>query len=115
MTHVLYGGSSVSEALKPDERKGDGSAPRHLCKNSPECVDRDASSRTAASQRIIPRPHSAAFNADMSALFRTLQHVNDAFVSLILHLGEPKATIARSLVSLGAEQQRVDRTFTKDL
>lgn len=74
----------VRGALKPDERKVDRNSPRHLRKkkkNSPECVDRDAS-RTA-SQRIIPHLQSAAFNADMSALFfRTLQHVNDAFVSL---------------------------------
>lgn len=84
----------MSEALKSDERKEDRSASRHFCKNLPECVDRDASSRTAASQRIIPRLQSAAFNADMSALFfRTLQHVNDAFVSLYY----PCATISPDL------------------
>jgi len=104
----------VSEALKPDERKGDGSAPRHLCKNSPECVDRDASSRTAASQRIIPRPHGAAFNADMSALFRTLQHVNDAFVSLILplvlgNLERPSYAATRRLTKTGVDR----RVFVK--
>lgn len=72
----------MSEASEPDERKGDRSVPRYFCKNLPECVDRDASSRTAASQRIIPRLQSAALNADMSALFfRTLkQYVNNAFV-----------------------------------
>jgi len=73
----------VSKALKSDERKGARSILRYFCKNSPECVDRDASSKTATSQRIIQRLQSAAFNADMSALFfRILQHVNDAFVRL---------------------------------